>query len=279
MDGAAPDADIDLEYVYGYRCHDVRNNLRYSSNGQELIYNAAAVGIVMDKAANKQTFFRAHNDDIHCLAIHPDPAKPFVATGQIGKRPALCVWNYETKEVVMRTTSPLIMGIKQVAFSPNGQYLAASAMDDSHNIAVYDWEKAPATGKTVQPVAAGKGPRANILSLGFNATSDQVVATCVKEVSFYTFSGGVIKGSKGSGWGRGGAETTTSQALVGNTLFTGLFSGEIAAWGGASISKRHKAHTQRVNALYSNPKDGADQLVSGGQDGKVIIWKATGTAL
>jgi hypothetical protein len=67
--------------------------------------------------------------------------------------------------------------------------------------------------------------------------------------------------------------------LVGNTLFTGLFSGEIAAWGGASISKRHKAHTQRVNALYSNPKDGADQLVSGGQDGKVIIWKATGTAL
>jgi hypothetical protein len=152
-------------------------------------------------------------------------------------------------------------------------------MDDSHNIAVFEWEKAPATGKAIKPIATGKGPRANVLSLGFNATSDQVIATCVKEVSFFTFAGGAIKGSKGSGWGRSGAETTTSQALVGNTLFTGLFSGEIASWSGSSISKRTKAHTQRVNALYANARDGADQLVSGGQDGKVIIWKATGTAL
>ncbi len=32
-DGEAPDATLMLEHVYGYRCHDARNNLRYTSNG------------------------------------------------------------------------------------------------------------------------------------------------------------------------------------------------------------------------------------------------------
>ena len=89
----------------------------------------------------------------------------------------------------------------------------------------------------------------------------------------------MIKGSKGGGWGAGGAETTPCQAVVGNTLFTGLFSGEIAAWGGSAISKRTKAHAARVNALYTSAHDSATQLVSGGQDGKVIVWKVAGSAL
>jgi len=29
-DGEAPDATLALEYVYGYRCHDARNNLKYN---------------------------------------------------------------------------------------------------------------------------------------------------------------------------------------------------------------------------------------------------------
>ena len=178
----------------------------------------------------------------------------------------------------MNTNAPLTMGIKQVAFSPDGTLLAASAMDDSHEIAVFEWEKPVAAGKKVAPLASGKGPRANILSLGFSADNRSVVATCVKEVSFFSFAGS-WKGSKGSGWGRGGAETTTSQAVVGATLFTGLFTGEIASWSGAGIGKRTKAHAQRVNSLYANARDGADQLISGGQDGKVIIWKAAGTSL
>jgi Ca2+-binding EF-hand superfamily protein len=80
-DSAAPDANLELEYIYGYRCHDVRNNLRYTADGSKLIWHAAAVGIVLDKQTNTQTFFRSHNDDIHCLAVHPDPSKHIVATG------------------------------------------------------------------------------------------------------------------------------------------------------------------------------------------------------
>jgi microtubule-associated protein-like 6 len=46
-DGEAPDASLKLEHIYGYRCHDARNNLRYTANGQ-ICYHAAGVGIVLN---------------------------------------------------------------------------------------------------------------------------------------------------------------------------------------------------------------------------------------
>lgn len=46
-DRAAPDATLSLDYIYGYRCHDTRNNLRYSAEGK-IVYHAAGVGIVLD---------------------------------------------------------------------------------------------------------------------------------------------------------------------------------------------------------------------------------------
>lgn len=48
-----PDANLDLEYVFGYRCHDTRNNLRYSSDSK-LVYHTAGVGIVLDTRTNTQ---------------------------------------------------------------------------------------------------------------------------------------------------------------------------------------------------------------------------------
>ena len=51
-DGEAPDATLMLEHVYGYRCHDARNNLRYTNTGQ-IAYHAAGVGIVLDVAKNQ----------------------------------------------------------------------------------------------------------------------------------------------------------------------------------------------------------------------------------
>ena len=50
-DSLPPSASLDLEYVFGYRCHDTRNNLRYASDGK-FVYHTAAVGVVMDAATN-----------------------------------------------------------------------------------------------------------------------------------------------------------------------------------------------------------------------------------
>jgi microtubule-associated protein-like 6 len=42
-----PEATLELEHVFGYRCHDVRNNLRYTADGM-VVYHCAAVGVVLD---------------------------------------------------------------------------------------------------------------------------------------------------------------------------------------------------------------------------------------
>jgi hypothetical protein len=46
-----PDASLDLEYIYGYRCHDARNNLRYTHEGK-IVYHAAGVGVVLNQKEN-----------------------------------------------------------------------------------------------------------------------------------------------------------------------------------------------------------------------------------
>ena len=47
IDLERPDASIELDYIYGYRCHDARSNLKYTQEGK-IVYHAAGVGIVLD---------------------------------------------------------------------------------------------------------------------------------------------------------------------------------------------------------------------------------------
>lgn len=56
-------------------------NLVVVGGGSTLIYTAAAVGIVHDIKAEKQSFFLGHNDDISALAVDGQGKK--AATGGV----------------------------------------------------------------------------------------------------------------------------------------------------------------------------------------------------
>lgn len=62
-DKTAPRCQLRLEWVYGYRGHQVRSNLFYNM-ANELVYFVAGVGIVYDAKEHKQKFFLEHDDDI-----------------------------------------------------------------------------------------------------------------------------------------------------------------------------------------------------------------------
>lgn len=108
---------LQLEWAYGYRGHQCRNNLHYNSQGH-LVFFVAGVGIVQDTKEGVQRFYLEHSDDILCLSL--DNTKTLAATGQIGKEPYICVWNTTT----MKTISILrdlghSGGVGIVAFSPD----------------------------------------------------------------------------------------------------------------------------------------------------------------
>ncbi len=46
-----PQVTLSIEYVYGYRAKDMRSNIWYLASGK-ILYNAAALGIVMDTEQN-----------------------------------------------------------------------------------------------------------------------------------------------------------------------------------------------------------------------------------
>ena len=85
-EGTSDFNSLKLDYVFGYRGFDCRSNLKFLGENH-ILYNAAAVGIILDIVNNTQWFYDQHNDDILSLAVFLSEnilLESIVATGQIG---------------------------------------------------------------------------------------------------------------------------------------------------------------------------------------------------
>ena len=60
-----------IKYVFGYRSFDTRMNIRYTKLKDNIVYTAAALGIVHNIKNNTQKYFPYHQEDIVSLALHP----------------------------------------------------------------------------------------------------------------------------------------------------------------------------------------------------------------
>lgn len=267
----APEANLELEYVHGYRCHDARNNLKYSPNGT-IVYHTAAVGVVLNSKDNTQKFFIQHTDDITCLDMYEN----LVATGQVGAKPMVCVWDCNTREAKAIFQGDLQKGIAQVTFSNNGKKLAAIANDDDHTIAIYDLEKFlnpsydKRKSKTDGSIIVGKGPKAGVLDARFDPNDQLLILSCVKEINFVSFDGGLIKCVKGTGWGKNPLQAVLCIGFIDQTIITGTFSGTLFVWKGKALSNTiPNAHNGAVNAIWTRKSRG---VITGGNDGLINIW-------
>ena len=78
-----------------------------------------------------------HNDDILCLDISQD--RSLIATGQVGSKPALIVWNCQTFKSVIRHELPKgSRGISTIALNGSNTRVACSDESDSHVVRVID---------------------------------------------------------------------------------------------------------------------------------------------
>ncbi|KAB1278312.1 Echinoderm microtubule-associated protein-like 1 [Camelus dromedarius] len=75
-----PTRRLKLEWVYGYRGRDCRSNLYLLPTG-ETVYFIASVVVLYNVEEQLQRHYAGHNDDVKCLAVHPD--RITIATGQV----------------------------------------------------------------------------------------------------------------------------------------------------------------------------------------------------
>jgi hypothetical protein len=93
----APDLEINLEWVHGYRGSKSRNNIEYMADNS-VVYYAAGVAVKYDPATHTQTHFLEHRDDVTAIAYHPD--KVHFASGELGKRPSCFIVDSTTMKKV-----------------------------------------------------------------------------------------------------------------------------------------------------------------------------------
>uniref|UniRef100_A0A7M4ETJ8 EMAP like 1 n=1 Tax=Crocodylus porosus TaxID=8502 RepID=A0A7M4ETJ8_CROPO len=271
-----PAKRLKLEWVYGYRGRDCRNNLYLLPTG-ETVYFIASVVVLYNVEEQLQRHYTGHNDDVKCLAVHPD--RITIATGQVagtskdGKQlpPHVRVWD----SVTLNTLHVIGMGffdraVTCIAFSKSNGGSTVCSVDDSndHVLSVWDWQKE-------EKLADVKCSNEAVFAADFHPTDTNIIVTCGKShLYFWTLEGNALIKKQGL------FEKQEKPKFVlcvtfsenGDTI-TGDSSGNILVWGKGTNRISHAvqgAHEGGIFALCML-RDGT--LVSGGgKDRKLISW-------
>ncbi|KAM6203122.1 echinoderm microtubule-associated protein-like 1 isoform 6-T6 [Rhynchocyon petersi] len=271
-----PSKRLRLEWVYGYRGRDCRNNLYLLPTG-ETVYFIASVVVLYNVEEQLQRHYTGHNDDVKCLAVHPD--KITIATGQVagtskdGKQlpPHVRIWD----SVSLNTLHVIGIGffdraVTCIAFSKSNGGSNLCAVDDSndHVLSVWDWQK---EGRLADVKCSNEA----VFAADFHPTDTNIIVTCGKShLSFWTLEGSSLIKKQGL------FEKQEKPKFVlcvtfsenGDTI-TGDSSGNILVWGKGTNRISHAvpgAHEGGIFALCML-RDGT--LVSGGgKDRKLISW-------
>ncbi|EEY63980.1 microtubule-associated protein, putative [Phytophthora infestans T30-4] len=271
-----PDLKVELEWVYGYQSELSKQNLVYNTH-DEIVYHTAAVGIIYDSTNHLQRHHIGHNDDIISFALC-DTKRNLIATGERGKKPALRVWDAHTGELRCEMKEFHSRGIMSLAFSSDSTRLVSVGDDDDHSLAV--WSDASNGSWTLTKLlATGKGDKAVNRFASFGVNGDTIVTGGVKHVLFWSVQGKTIVSKKGIVGKKGTLQTFPTGCNFGGDFVTGTAGGELYVWRGNGLSRTVKAHEGEVRVVAStlqsdNSTGTSAVLLSGGKDGRVVMWNS-----
>ena len=263
-----PSQNIVLDWVYGFNAHCSRQNLFYSAKGA-LVYPAGASVVIHDVAHSSQSHFTCHNDLITCLKLYiGEKGETIVASGECGQRPAVLVWDCDTKKVLSALQGFHRNGIVQLDFSPDRVKLVTAGMDTYYCLAVYDWRR----GERLWSSRTSPD-----LVTDVHFLSDSMLASCGKDhIIFWSenITGGYtrFRGLFGSAFKE---ELLLCVANIGDIVVTGSESGMLYVWEGRNLVRGIKAHTGQINAMYLiNAKGTEPSLVTACSAGKIQVWNS-----
>jgi len=156
----APEIEVHLEYVHGFRAKDSRSNIFYNGEGK-IVTHAAGVGITHDTIKNTQTHNQDHISDIMSIAMHPN--KKIFATGEKGPKPLIIIWDSTNGSKTVKSVKQVVTkGVIAIGFSTDGKLLAATCMDDNHNVALFNYNEST---HVCTPAGSAKGGTNTIIGL------------------------------------------------------------------------------------------------------------------
>ncbi|KAF1779681.1 EF-Hand 1, calcium-binding site [Phytophthora cactorum] len=273
-----PSDSLELEWVYGYRCHDVRNNLFLTRAKSLMVYPAANIVVLLDTKLWLQRHFKQHTDEVTSLTTYFEPSskasnasQEIAASGQMGRFPVIHVWRIDSLEVLVSLRGFHRHGIAELRFNSAGNLLASVGLDDRNSLALFQQE------------AVIKGAAVTLPDDSLNPSevpvTPVVIATVgVKSAAFWRLAAGRTLVKKDALLGRkgrqGGAPPSfLSVVYCGKDAIAGTVSGDLFRFKGTELSSIVPAHTRGVAALYSS-SGATGGIASGGQDGLVKLWSA-----
>eukprot|EP00823_Brevimastigomonas_motovehiculus_P003572 TRINITY_DN2198_c0_g1_i1.p1 TRINITY_DN2198_c0_g1~~TRINITY_DN2198_c0_g1_i1.p1 ORF type:complete len:729 (+),score=199.58 TRINITY_DN2198_c0_g1_i1:69-2255(+) len=276
---SAPDNQLKLNWAYGYRGYDCTSNIVVNKNGH-LVYPAASLVVIYDEKKHTQEYVKEHTDDVVCLAQNPKD-KNIVASGQVatlteGKvthqatPPHISIYDTTNpkERYTIRNSKVLQRVVRSVAFSYDGQYLAAVGGDDNSTVSVWDWKNSKLLGSM-----SNKGEM--VLSVRWsNKSTYSFVTVGVRHCYQWTFS----PSSSTSPLSRSQVKTSTkfpSQTFYSiaysfdkGTPCVGGRDGKIYFIVNGAFAHAIPAHKGSVFSIDCCEKG----MLSGGEDGKVNFY-------
>lgn len=274
-----PEEKLQLEWVYGYRGRDCRNNLFVLSTG-ELIYFTAAVVVLYDVPNHKQRHYTEHTDDVKSLCVHPDGVT--IATGQVkghgdDARSHIRIWDSNSLETICVIGLDYFKdAVFALAFSnkrSQGEYLASVEDNEYHTVTVWDW-------KRKRKITSARGNMDQVLAVSFSPFESHQFVTCGKQhVSFWELEENKLKQARGRMSKNRRPKYVSCIAFSTNgDVITGDTDGAISVWPEESnqIAEElgvRNAHSGSVYALLVLPNGVI--LSGGGGESTVRAWSRT----
>lgn len=175
-----------------------------------------------------------------------------IATGQVGRDPAIHIWDTTSLESLSILKGGHERGICAVSFSADGKRLASVGLDNNHSIVVWDWKKG-------EKLATTRGHKSKIFCISWNPyTDNQLVTVGIKHIKFWTTVGGGFT-SKSGVFGRKGKQATmlcVEYGAEGSVCFTGGDNGLVHHWRGSALAKTVPGHKGPVFAMQRVEKVG-----------------------
>eukprot|EP01029_Cantina_marsupialis_P018038 TRINITY_DN409_c1_g1_i1.p1 TRINITY_DN409_c1_g1~~TRINITY_DN409_c1_g1_i1.p1 ORF type:complete len:1625 (+),score=311.08 TRINITY_DN409_c1_g1_i1:1737-6611(+) len=253
--------DLALEWVYGF-ASDHTNNLFHLKSGN-IIYFASKVAIVFNHVNWQQTFMMEHTNAISCLSVAKDGIT--VATSQHGMSSKILVWDSSTLKVKWKIVGDFVQDVQQLAFSPDGKFLAAVMGDCKHELCIFD---------LVNNRLHSRSPTSKRQSndIAWNSHSDCVSQVGNGFILFHQIKGpniSTIVGRVGRK-GKSGKNSFLCVQYFGSKCVVGTLDGHLYSFINGELHQSVKAHAKNLDVMSQH----LDLLATGGKDGKIRLFNS-----